>query len=79
MRSLTVSRATTWDAGAEASCRTPGGEMVFGSTDGFWCLTRTDFAEPFVPPVVLTDFLPFNTPVIETFAAQINLSLRSAP
>ncbi len=50
--------------GAEGSCRTPNGELVFGSTNGVTEFDPDRVADnPYVPPVELTDFLLFNTPV----------------
>jgi signal transduction histidine kinase/CheY-like chemotaxis protein/ligand-binding sensor domain-containing protein/HPt (histidine-containing phosphotransfer) domain-containing protein len=51
--------------GNESACQTPDGKMVFGSTDG-----ATEFdpdrlpGNSYVPPIVLTDFLLFNKPVV---------------
>jgi signal transduction histidine kinase/ligand-binding sensor domain-containing protein/CheY-like chemotaxis protein len=44
--------------GSESACRTRQGEMVFGSTEGLTIFRPEDLARnPYVPPVVLTDFL----------------------
>ena len=50
--------------GTEAGCVTRAGELVFGSTDGVTLFHPEGLApNPYMPPVVLTDFLLFNTPV----------------
>ena len=44
--------------------RTPGGEMVFGSSNAVSVFNPDRLSpNPYVPPVVLTDFLLFNKPV----------------
>ena len=48
----------------EAACRTPDGEMVFGSSNGVTVFDPDRLSpNPYVPPVVLTDLLLFNKPV----------------
>ncbi len=50
--------------GPEGSCRTPDGEMIFGSSTGVTVFDPERISEnSHVPPVVLTDFLLFNRPV----------------
>jgi len=50
--------------GARGSCRTPDGELVFGSSNGVTAFNPDRIADnPYVPPVKLTDFLLFNRPV----------------
>jgi signal transduction histidine kinase/ligand-binding sensor domain-containing protein/CheY-like chemotaxis protein len=50
--------------GAEGSCRAPDGEMWVGSRDGLTSFYPDRLsANPYVPPVVLTDLLLFNKPV----------------
>jgi hypothetical protein len=50
--------------GAEGSFQSETGEMVFGSSNGVTTFYPDRLsANPYVPPVVLTDFLLFNTPV----------------
>jgi signal transduction histidine kinase/ligand-binding sensor domain-containing protein/CheY-like chemotaxis protein len=49
---------------AESSCRTPSGEMVFGSSNGVTAFYPERVSEnPYVPPIRLTEFLVFNRPV----------------
>jgi signal transduction histidine kinase/ligand-binding sensor domain-containing protein/CheY-like chemotaxis protein len=51
--------------GTEGSCRAPGGEMWFGSRNGLTSFYPDRVAtNPYVPPVVLTDLLLFNIPVL---------------
>ncbi|MFZ0593534.1 MAG: two-component regulator propeller domain-containing protein [Bryobacteraceae bacterium] len=51
---------------SEGSCRTPDGEMVFGSSNGVTEFYPDRISENHrVPPVRLTDFLLFNKPVLE--------------
>ena len=51
--------------GAEGSCRAPDGEMWFGSRNGLTSFYPDRIStNPSVPPLVLTDLLLFNTPVI---------------
>jgi len=50
--------------GAEGSCVTRDGELVFGSKDGLTVFHPDRLSpNPYVPPVVLTDFLLSNKPV----------------
>jgi len=50
--------------GSEAACQTPDGEMVFGSTNGLSVFNPDRLStNPYVPPVVLTNFMLFNKPV----------------
>ncbi len=50
--------------GTEGSCRAPDGEMSFGSRNGLTSFYPARIsANPYVPPVVLTDLLLFNIPV----------------
>src|SRR5262249_14571953 len=50
--------------GPESSCVTRNGEMVFGSKDGVTLFHPDRLSpNPYIPPVVLTDFLLFNKPV----------------
>ena len=50
--------------GAEAGCRTHGGEIVIGSTDGFTVFRPERVTpNPYIPPVVFTNLLLFNKPV----------------
>jgi signal transduction histidine kinase/ligand-binding sensor domain-containing protein/DNA-binding NarL/FixJ family response regulator len=50
--------------GSEAACRTSGGELVFGSTDGV-TIFHPDRIVPnrYIPPLVFTDFLLFGKSV----------------
>jgi signal transduction histidine kinase/ligand-binding sensor domain-containing protein/DNA-binding response OmpR family regulator len=51
-------------SGAEGSCRTPGGELWIGSMNGLTSFYPERLsANAYVPPVVITDLLLFNTPV----------------
>ncbi len=50
--------------GAEGSTRAPDGEMYFGSFNGLTAFHPDRIsANPYIPPVVLTDLLLFNAPV----------------
>jgi signal transduction histidine kinase/ligand-binding sensor domain-containing protein/CheY-like chemotaxis protein len=50
--------------GAEGSCRTPDGEMWFGSRNGLTSFYPNRLSDnPYVPRVVLTNFRLFNQPV----------------
>ena len=50
--------------GSEGASQTPGGEMIFGSTDGFTVFDPDQlFTNSYVPPIVLTDFELFNKDV----------------
>ena len=50
--------------GAESSVETPTGEMILGSSKGLTTFYPDRLSDnPYVPPVVLTDFLLFNKPV----------------
>jgi signal transduction histidine kinase/ligand-binding sensor domain-containing protein/CheY-like chemotaxis protein len=50
--------------GSEAACQTPGGELVFGSTNGLTVFDPDRLStNPYVPTVVLTDLLLFNKTV----------------
>ena len=49
----------------KADCQTPNGEMVLGSSNGVSVFDPDQVSQnPYVPPVILTDLLLFNKPVI---------------
>src|SRR6185437_13022189 len=51
--------------GEDRSCMTPEGQIVFGSEHGVTVFDPDWLSgNPYVPPVVLTDFLLFNRPVL---------------
>ena len=61
---------------AEGSCKTPDGEMVFGSTSGVTAFYPERVSENrYVPPIRLTDFLLFNEPVREGKDSPITKSI----
>ncbi|HTS62586.1 MAG TPA: two-component regulator propeller domain-containing protein [Candidatus Acidoferrales bacterium] len=65
--------------GTEASCATRDGKMVFGSTDGVTLFDPERLApNRYVPPVALTDFLLFNTPVIPGEQSVLTTAIEAA-
>jgi signal transduction histidine kinase/CheY-like chemotaxis protein len=64
---------------ADRSCVTPEGELVFASDHGVTVFNPDRVsANPFLPPVVLTDFLLFNKPVLPSSNAPLHQPIWAA-